>query len=74
MRKLDGTPIRPDGHYTLALSDYLQGGGDGFAMLRVLPYTRSGKTDLEALVDYLKRLPKPVSGPRDVRWEAAGAP
>jgi 2',3'-cyclic-nucleotide 2'-phosphodiesterase (5'-nucleotidase family) len=67
IQRADGSPISPQASYVLALPDYLQGGGDGFAMLRTLPYTRSGKTDLEALVDYLRRLPQPVVAPAGSR-------
>jgi 5'-nucleotidase len=70
LTRADGTPVHPAASYTLILTDYLQGGGDGFAMLRIIPYERTGKTDLDALVDYLKRLPQPVAAPRGERFHA----
>jgi 5'-nucleotidase len=70
LTRADGTPVQPAASYTLILTDYLQGGGDGFALLRIIPYERTGKTDLEALVDYLKRLPQPVAAPRGERFHA----
>jgi len=70
LKRSDGAAIVPGDSYRLALTDYLQGGGDGFAMLRLLPYTRSGKTDLEALVDYLRREPQPVGMPDSARIRA----
>ena len=74
LKRADGSPIAPQGSYRLALTDYLQGGGDGFAMLRLLPVTRSGKTDLEALVDYLRRLPQPVVVSGASRIQAVAPP
>ena len=70
LTRSDGTPVQPDAGYSLILTDYLQGGGDGFAMLRIIPYERTGKTDLEALVDYVKRLPQPIAAPRGERFHA----
>jgi 2',3'-cyclic-nucleotide 2'-phosphodiesterase (5'-nucleotidase family) len=70
LRLADGSPIAAERTYRLALVDYLQTGGDGFAMLRILPVERSGKTDLEALVDYLKRQPQPVVAPPESRFVA----
>lgn len=74
LTRADGSPISPRGSYVLAVTDYLQGGGDGFAMLRILPFTRSGKTDLEALVDYLRRLPQPIVPSAEVRIRVAPRP
>jgi 2',3'-cyclic-nucleotide 2'-phosphodiesterase (5'-nucleotidase family) len=68
LRKADGSAVKPDASYTLILTDYLQGGGDGFAMLRILPMHRTGKTDLDALVDYLKHLPQPIAAPATGRF------
>ena len=74
LTRADGSPIAPQATYVLAVSDFLQGGGDGFAMLRLLPYTRSGKTDLEALVDYLRGLPQPIVAPAESRIQVAPHP
>lgn len=71
LTRADGSPVASQGSYVLAVTDYLQSGGDGFAMLRILPFTRSGKTDLEALVDYLRRLPQPVVPPVEARIRVA---
>jgi 5'-nucleotidase len=68
LHRTDGTPIEPDRFYVLALNDYLQGGGDGFAQLRVLASERTGKTDLDALIEYLKRVPQPVAAPSGRRF------
>jgi 2',3'-cyclic-nucleotide 2'-phosphodiesterase (5'-nucleotidase family) len=71
LRSADGTLVRAEPSYTLAVTDFLQGGGGGYAMLRLLPVERTGKTDLEALIEYLQRLPQPVSAPLGERFVAA---
>lgn len=71
MQRTDGSAIRPDGSYRLAVTDFLQTGGDGFAMLRILPVERSGKTDLDALIDYLASRPQPVVAPAQSRFVVA---
>jgi 2',3'-cyclic-nucleotide 2'-phosphodiesterase (5'-nucleotidase family) len=68
MRRLDGTLVVPARTYVLALPDFLQTGGEGLSMLRTLENRRTGKTDLETTIDYLRSLPQPVSGPRDRRF------
>lgn len=70
IRKLDGTRIEPQRMYVLALTDFLAGGGGGFAMLRKYRQIRTGKTDLEAMIAWLKRLPQPVRAPAGKRWIA----
>jgi 5'-nucleotidase len=68
IRKLNGTPIRPHGRYTLGVTDFLQGGGDGMAMLRNLPFRPAGKSDLESLTAYLGSFKTAVKGPTDRRF------
>ncbi|NOT07840.1 MAG: hypothetical protein HOP28_06505 [Gemmatimonadales bacterium] len=68
MRRTNGTPVRADRTYILALSDFLQTGGDGLNMLRDLPNRRTGSTDLDALSAYLKRLRQPVIPPAAKRF------
>ena len=70
MSRADGTPIRPEASYVLGVSDFLQTGGGGFAMLRTKTATRTGKTDLDALIDYLRRMPQPVAAPAGRRFIA----
>lgn len=63
----DGRLIQDDRSYTLATSDFLADGGDGFAMLVPMPRTVSGVAILDATVDYLRSLPSPVSLPIEQR-------
>jgi 2',3'-cyclic-nucleotide 2'-phosphodiesterase/3'-nucleotidase/5'-nucleotidase len=52
--------LRPDGTYTLAVDDFVAGGGDGYTMLAGLPVENAGTLDLDVLVAYLRRLSQPV--------------
>lgn len=70
IRKQDGTRIDPRRFYVLALADFLAGGGGGYAMLRQYRQTRTGKTDLEAMIAWLQRLPQPIRAPGGKRWIA----
>jgi 2',3'-cyclic-nucleotide 2'-phosphodiesterase/3'-nucleotidase/5'-nucleotidase len=56
--------------YTLAVNDFLADGREGFAMLSGLNPERTGIVDIDALVNYLRRLPQPIDLPSDVRFEA----
>jgi 2',3'-cyclic-nucleotide 2'-phosphodiesterase (5'-nucleotidase family) len=57
--------------YTLAINDFLAGGKEGFTMLPALNPERTGIYDIDALVNYLRRLPQPVELPGDDRYVAA---
>jgi 5'-nucleotidase len=46
--------------YAVSLPDYLARGGDGFTDLASVPATPSGVMDVDALRDFLRRLPQPV--------------
>jgi 5'-nucleotidase len=70
LRGPGGLPIEAAGRYTLALNNFLAGGGEGLPIVAALPATPVGKTDLEALSDYLRRLPQPARGPTDRRYLA----
>ncbi len=54
----DGTAMRDDATYTLALPDFLADGGDGLAMLVSLPREAAGITLLDATIAQL-RTPAP---------------
>lgn len=70
IRKSNGSRVLPNARYTLALSDFLAGGGGGFAMLRPVKQVRTGKTDLEAMIAWLRRQPQPVRATTGNRWIA----
>jgi 2',3'-cyclic-nucleotide 2'-phosphodiesterase / 3'-nucleotidase / 5'-nucleotidase len=52
--------LRSDGSYTLAVDDFVAGGGDGYTMLSGLPAEPVGTLDVDVLVTYLRRLAQPV--------------
>ena len=58
--ELQGRPLRRDAQYTLAVDDFLAGGGDGYNMLIGLPVEPGGILDVDAVITYLRRLPQPV--------------
>ena len=67
VRMPDGSRIDPKRTYTIAVPDFLADGGSGYKMLVGLPRTEAGVNDVDAVVDYLRRLPQPVdvsSAPR----------
>jgi len=49
-----------DTRYTLAIDDFLAGGGDGYSMLVRLPREPGGILDVDAVITYLRRLPPPA--------------
>ncbi|HYL79239.1 MAG TPA: 5'-nucleotidase C-terminal domain-containing protein [Candidatus Acidoferrum sp.] len=55
-----GRALDPQAHYTLATFDFIQGGGDGYAMLqqaRVLVKAENGPMDSALILDRLKQGP-----------------
>lgn len=66
--RTNGTSIDPKRTYVVAMSDFLQGGAEGLSMLAGLRARRTGKTDLEALIAYLRRRPQPIAAPRGLRF------
>lgn len=57
-----GGKLLPEDHYRVSLPDYLAGGGDGLARLAALSAAPTGVVDVDALRDFLRRLPQPVEG------------
>lgn len=57
----DGTPVRPDGRYRVVVNSFLADGGDNFTVLRQGTERVVGPIDLDALVEYLRQLPQPVT-------------
>jgi 5'-nucleotidase len=68
LRRSDGRPIEPGATYTIVVTDFLQSGGGGYAMLRTLPMHRTGKTDLDALIAWLGTVKQPVLAPPGRRF------
>jgi 5'-nucleotidase len=70
----DGTPVRDDATYTVAVNDFLAGQGDAFtAFADPVARKDTGIVDLDALIDYLKSQPQPVRAPADARLRAEAA-
>lgn len=57
----DGTPVQPEGRYRVVVNSFLADGGDNFTVLREGTDRVVGPIDLDALVEYLQRVPQPVS-------------
>lgn len=60
---LHGIPIAASRSYTLAVNQFLAEGGDGFSTLQRLKRSDTGHIDRDALVEYLKKSPRPLSPP-----------
>jgi 2',3'-cyclic-nucleotide 2'-phosphodiesterase/3'-nucleotidase/5'-nucleotidase len=71
IRRADGRPVRDGDRLTLAVNDFMAGGGGGFASLTTLEAEPVGVTDLEALVTYLRERPQPVVAPPADRFSRA---
>jgi 5'-nucleotidase len=72
VRLLTGRRMEDRAPYTLAINDFLADGREGFAMLPELGPERTGIVDIDALVNYLRRLPQPVELPAEERFVAVG--
>ncbi len=68
-----GAPVLDTATYTLAVPDFVAAGGSGYAMLRGAPAENTGVVDLDALTDWLRRLPQPVRPVREARVDDGGA-
>jgi 2',3'-cyclic-nucleotide 2'-phosphodiesterase (5'-nucleotidase family) len=55
-----GRKLRRNESYTLAVDDFLTGGGAGFTSLMGQTVEPSGTLDVDGLIAYLQRLPQPV--------------
>lgn len=75
LRLGDGSRVRNDTVYTVAVPDFLATGkGNGFRTFgQALGRSDTGLVDLDALIGYLKTLPSPVEGPRDERFRVVAA-
>ncbi|HUH11977.1 MAG TPA: 5'-nucleotidase C-terminal domain-containing protein, partial [Longimicrobiales bacterium] len=67
----DDSPLRDEETYTVAVNDFMAGGGSGFSMLTgALVSEETGIVDLDALVMHLETLPQPVRPPAEPRLRA----
>lgn len=53
---INNTPLDMNGRYTIALSDYVAGGGDGAEMLRNIPQENNGYIFRDEIIAYLSSL------------------
>ena len=57
----NGIPISPAAEYTIVVNSFLAGGGDDFKLLANRTGHTAGTVDLDALIDYIRKLPQPFS-------------
>jgi 2',3'-cyclic-nucleotide 2'-phosphodiesterase (5'-nucleotidase family) len=68
----DGRPLRDDATYTLVLSNFLVGGGDGLGLAAEAIKTEPlGIPDIDALVSYVRAQRQPLRVPFEARLTAA---
>ncbi|MFA5222286.1 MAG: bifunctional metallophosphatase/5'-nucleotidase [Methanoregula sp.] len=65
--KIRGVPLNPTTSYTVSLTDYLAGGGDGYTTFTEGKNMTYGPDDVDALVSYVGSLPQPVNETVDGR-------
>jgi 2',3'-cyclic-nucleotide 2'-phosphodiesterase (5'-nucleotidase family) len=64
----DGTPLSDTRTYNVIVNDFLATGGEGYnAGGRATSAQPLNIVDLDALIDYLKSLPSPITAPAEVR-------
>ena len=64
----DGTPLSDTKTYSVTVNDFLATGGEGYnAGGRATLSKPLNIVDLDALIDYLKTLPEPITAPAEVR-------
>ena len=64
----DGAPLSDTRSYNVVLNDFLATGGEGYnASGRATASKPLNIVDLDALIDYLKSLPAPITAPAEVR-------
>jgi 5'-nucleotidase len=74
--QIAGAPVADDRHYALAVSGYLAGGGDGYTMLRGLPYLLAPENALSETGEVIEALAKgsPMAPATDGRIERVTRP
>jgi 5'-nucleotidase len=69
----DGTPLSDTRAYNVIVNDFLATGGEGYnASRRATASKPLDVIDLDALIDYLRSLPKPIAEPKEVRIAPVG--
>src|SRR6185436_6054546 len=64
----DGSPLSDTKTYNVIMNDFLATGGEGYdAGKRATASRPLNIVDLDALIDYLKSLPEPITAPTEVR-------
>lgn len=64
----DGTPLSDTRDYNVIVNDFLATGGEGYNAGGRATTTRPlNIVDLDALIDYLRTLPAPITAPTDIR-------
>jgi 2',3'-cyclic-nucleotide 2'-phosphodiesterase (5'-nucleotidase family) len=64
----DGIPLSDARTYSVIVNDFIATGGEGYnAGGRATASKSLNIVDLDALIDYLKSLPSPITAPADVR-------
>jgi len=64
----DGSPLSDTRSYNVVVNDFLASGGEGYdAGKRAAASRPLNIVDLDALIDYLRSLPSPLSAPSEVR-------
>lgn len=63
----NGVPLIADQEYTVAVNNFLATGGDGFTKFKEGTEQVVGPVDLEAIVNYIERLSRPVKAPETNR-------
>jgi 2',3'-cyclic-nucleotide 2'-phosphodiesterase (5'-nucleotidase family) len=72
VRMADGRALRDDATYTLVLSNFLMGGGDGLGLTADAVKTEPlSVPDIDALVNYLRAQRQPLRVPFEARLAAA---
>jgi 2',3'-cyclic-nucleotide 2'-phosphodiesterase (5'-nucleotidase family) len=64
----DGTPLSDARSYNVIVNDFLATGGEGYnAGARATASRPLGIIDLDALIDYLRTMPGPITAPAEIR-------
>jgi 2',3'-cyclic-nucleotide 2'-phosphodiesterase (5'-nucleotidase family) len=69
----DGTPLSDTRTYSVIMNDFLATGGEGYnAGGRATASRPLNIVDLDALIDYLRTLPAPITAPTEIRIAPVG--